>query len=335
MQLPVRSSLAAGFAVAAVAAGGVVVAPQAGAGVPRSMTATVNLAVSCGFPCYYGFDTVGVAEDETTGDTFYSPFDTAGALFEPTSVVYVPDEAFAAAGATGEVGHPLGLIPQVLGDAMNPVILKAILSQHAAAIAAVAPRLIADLLAFGSYANAAAAVVGLHLTTAVLDTITPTQWGGGKVFNDWVSVGNALQAMTIGIGAVVDGTWVPSLRIAAVSSRNQVANDILESPSVGSLESPNYAAYYTPVGCSGNKNGGCAVLPVTTSVSCGPGLMCGVAEPAVTVGACGVEVCKSVAGPAASRPAAARTARRAAGVTSKSVAAAAPKAAAARARSAR
>jgi hypothetical protein len=267
---------------------------------------------------------------------------------------YLPDEAFAAAGATGEVGHPLGLVPQLLADLMNPPILKAVLSQQPAAIAAVAPRLIADLAGFGSYANAAAAVVGLHLTTAVLDTITPTQWGGGKVMRDWVNFGNALQAMTIGIGAVVDGTWVPSLRIAAISSRNQVANDILEAPSVGYFESPsvgapdyfespsvgiiaspNYAAYYTPVGCSGNKNGGCAVLPVTTSVSCGPGVMCGVAQPAVTVGACGVEVCKSVAGSAASRPAAAKTARNTSRRTAKSVAAAAPKAAAARTRAER
>jgi hypothetical protein len=47
--------------------------------------------------------------------------------------------------------------------------------------------------------------------------------------------------MTIGIGAKVDDKWVPSVRVAAISARNQIANDIL-----GTQKHPNYARDYTP-----------------------------------------------------------------------------------------
>ncbi|MGV1005183.1 MAG: hypothetical protein ACOYEV_10575 [Candidatus Nanopelagicales bacterium] len=374
MQLSGRSSLSAGFTAAVVAAGAIVVAPQAAASVPRPLTAAVTLAAASDFTGPITISPITISPFDSVGDLFEStssayvvhPFDTVGDLFESTtSVYYDPDplDAPAVLEATGAVSHPMGLFPELLADAMNPPILKAILGQQMSEIAAVAPRLFADLAAFGPYVNAAMAVVGMYVTTAVMDTVAPAQWGGGKVLHDWVNVGIALQAMTIGIGATVDGTWVPSLRVAAISTRNQIANDItggttspgeIESPnaqSTGStlsngigattsttyLETPNYAAYYTPVGCA-NGNA-CAVLPVSTTVGCGgdPNALCAVAQPAAweELGACGEEICRAVAEPAASQRAATTTARNAAHVALKSAVAAAPKTAAARTRSAR
>ena len=291
----VRSSLVAGLAAAVVAAGVITVAPQAVASAPRSATASVTLA----------------ADFVPVGCSSYNCWSVPLVVDSTTSMVYAPG------GQDGElesVSHPLGLIQQL---GVQPPIYKAIIGPKTGNFMQVAPQIVTDVAAFGGYTNAAAAVVGQRATLALGDTFTPAKWGDGNVRQEWRDVGVAFQAMTIGIGATVDGAWVPSLRVAAFSIRNQIANDIAgRTPtSIGAL--PNYAAYYTPVGCSGNKNGGCAVLPTYTTVGCGcgPCLACEVEEPA------------------AAKPAMAKTAGSAVRVTAK--AAATPKAAAARTRSAR
>ncbi|MGV1005192.1 MAG: hypothetical protein ACOYEV_10620 [Candidatus Nanopelagicales bacterium] len=292
MSLSVRNPLMAGFAAAVVAAGTLAVAPEVVSSTPSPVTTTVTLAAIgewCGSAC---LDTVGY---------LFHPATSVGALFDPTtSVVYAPADEW----ATGSVSHPLGLIPQLIGDAMNPPILGAIRGLQIGEVEAVAPLVSADLAAFLKSANGAAAVVGQQVSIAVRDTVTPAQWGGGKVRTDWANVGIALQAMTIGLGATVDGTWVPSLRIAAISTRNQIANDIAGANSTSIAEStlPNYMAHYTPVGCQWHGS----------SVN----MDCGIAEPA------------------ASKPAnmTMATARSAARVTAKATATATPKASAARTR---
>ena len=304
MQLSVRSTLAAGCAAAVVAAGAVAVTPQSVASAPRSATASVNLAA-------------------TTGTLV----NTVGHLFDANTLVsYTPNDPQ----ANESVSHALGLIPQLLGDAMNPPILKAVLGQQLGAIAAVAPQLIADLAAFGSYTSAAAEVVVKVIAGAIRDTVTPSQWGAGKVLQDWAGVGAAAEALTIGIGARVEGVWVPSLRVAAISTRNQIANDIANGPTTNviaasahlrasvsaqvTLEatSPNYAADYTPTAG--------VTLEVVSPLDC----YCDYVVPDST----------SNVFLAAAKPAAARIVRSRAGATPKA-AAATPAAAAARTRSAK
>ena len=276
MQLSVRSTLAAGCAAAVVAAGAVAVTPQSVASAPRSETASVNLAA-------------------TTGTLF----NTVGHLFDANTLVsYTPIDPQ----DTESVSHVLGLIPQLLGDVTNPPILKAVLGQQLGAIAAVAPQLIADLAAFGSYTGAAAEVVVKVIAGAIRDTVTPSQWSAGTVLQDWAKIGFALQAMTIGIGARVDGVWVPSLRVAAISTRNQIANDIANGPtttvvagsaslraaasstSTGSTTLPNYANDYEPDDCNPAKCGTSGMVVVeTTSAGCGTGSYCRVRAPLAAV----------------------------------------------------
>jgi hypothetical protein len=263
-------------AAAVVAAGAIAVTPQPVASAPRSLTASVTLAA-------------------TTGTIF----NTAGHLFDPTTLVsYTPIDPQ----DTVSVSHALGLIPQLLGDVMNPPILKALLGQQLGAIAAVAPQVIADLAALGSYTAAAVAVVGQVISTAIRDTFTPAQWGAGNVLQDWAKIGFAVQAMTIGIGARVDGVWVPSLRVAAISTRNQIANDIASGPTTTVIAAsahplspqasqvilettlPNYANDYEPDDCNPAKCGtGNMVVVETTSAGCGTGSYCRVRAPLAAV----------------------------------------------------
>jgi len=137
------------------------------------------------------------------------------------------------------VSHPVGLIPELLQDAKNPPILQAIFIKTLQGKTITLN--VSDVSDFLVYANAAGAVVGQQVHTAVHDTVTPSQWGGGKVLTDWVNAAQVTGAMTIGIGAKVDDKWVPSIRVAAISARNQIANDIL-----GTQTHPNYARDYTP-----------------------------------------------------------------------------------------
>ena len=301
MHLSVRSTLAAGCAAAVVAAGAV--APQSVASAPRSLTASVTLAATSGTM----FNTVGHLFDANTLIT-YTPIDPQN---------------------TESVSHVLGLIPQLLGDATNPPILQAILGQQLGAIAAVAPQLVADLAAFGSYSGAAVGVVGQVIATAIRDTVTPAQWGGGNVLQDWAKIGFALQSMTFGIGARVDGVWVPSLRVAAISTRNQIANDIASGPTTtvvaGSahplspqasqviLETtlPNYANDYEPEDCNPAKCGTSGMVVVeATPDGCGTGSYCRVRAPLAAVD------------PAASKSAATKSVRSRVSATPKAAAAA-------------
>jgi len=319
MQLSVRSTLAAGCAAAVVAAGAVAVTPQSVASAPRSETASVNLAA-------------------TTGTLF----NTVGHLFDANTLVsYTPIDPQ----DTESVSHVLGLIPQLLGDVTNPPILKAVLGQQLGAIAAVAPQLIADLAAFGSYTGAAAEVVVKVIAGAIRDTVTPSQWGAGTVFQDWAGVGAALEAMTIGIGARVEGVWVPSLRVAAISTRNQIANDIANGPTTNviaasahlrasvsaqvTLEttSPNYAADYTPTAG--------VTLEVVPQPDCGPA--CFYAVPQPTPDGCGnpAALCRVRAPLAAVKTAAATRGARGTVIATSKASAATTKAAAARTRSAK
>lgn len=272
MQRSVRSALVGGFAATVLAAGAITAAPDSLAGAQRSTTAAVTLT-AIGFNCKTCVSTTIV--------------------LDPTPIVYAPADAW----AVESVSHALGVVPQLLGDAMNPPVLVAIAGQQMSEVAAAVPHVYADLAAFGGYTNAAAAVVGQRITIALGDTVTPTQWGGGRVLQSWADAGGALQAMTIGIGATVDGAWVPSLRVAAISIRNQVANDIAgRSPtSTGAL--PNYAAHYVPLSF--------ADLPAYPSVGHCSG--------------CGCVLC-DVAAPSAAQPATVKTARSAAHVTAKAAA---------------
>jgi len=295
MQVNVRSTLAAGCAAAVVAAGAVAVSPQSVASAPRSLTASVTLAAHAG-----------------------TVFNTFGHLFDANTLVsYTPIDPL----DTESVSHALGLIPQLIADVTNPPILQAVLGQQLGAIAAVAPQLIADLAAFGSYAGAAVGVVGQVIATAIRDTVTPAQWGGGNVLQGWADVGFAVQAMTIGIGARVDGVWVPSLRVAAISTRNQIANDIAlgaTAPVVAASAHPraavssrvdlwavlpNYANDYEPDDCNPAKCGtGNLVVVETTSDACGR-TWCRVRAPLAAVES------------ATSKPAAARAVRSGASAT--------------------
>jgi len=313
MQLSVRSTLAAGCAAAVVAAGAV--APQSVASAPRSLTASVTLAAHAG-----------------------TVFNTFGHLFDANTLVsYTPIDSQDAE----SVSHALGLIPQLIADVTNPPILQAVLGQQLGAIAAVAPQLIADLAAFGSYSGAAVGVVGQVIATAIRDTVTPAQWGGGNVLQDWADVGFAVQAMTIGIGARVGGVWVPSLRVAAISTRNQIANDI----ALGAT-APVVAASAHPRAAVSSQVDYWAVLPNYANdyqPDCNPAL-CGTSglwEVETPSPACdgGYSICRvraplAAVKSAAAQPAAAKAVR--GGVTAaKKAAAAAPKAVAARARSAK
>jgi hypothetical protein len=147
------------------------------------------------------------------------------------------------------VSHPVGLISQLLQDAQNPPILQAIVyspAQHRAI--AIFTECAAE---YQSYAAAANAVINKFVGHAVNDTFTPAQWGGGKVINDWVNAAQVTGAMTIGIGVRVDDKWVPSIRVAAISARNQIANDIL-----GTQKHPNLARDYSP-------DDNCSATPIT------------------------------------------------------------------------
>jgi hypothetical protein len=303
MHLSVRSTLAAGCVAAVVAAGAVGVGPESVASGPRSLTASVSLAAHAG-----------------------TVFNTFGHLFDANTLVsYIPIDPQ----VSESVSHVLGLVPQLLGDVRNPPILKAVLGQQLGTVAAVAPQLIADLAAFGSYTGAAAAVVGQVVTIAIRDTATPAGWGAGNVLWDWADVGFAVQAMTIGIGARVDGVWVPSLRVAAISTRNQIANDIASGPTTtvvaGSahplspqasqviLETtlPNYANDYEPEDCNPAKCGTSGMVVVeTTPDGCGTGSYCRVRAPLAAVD------------PAASKPLATKTVRSRVSATPKAAAAA-------------
>jgi len=143
------------------------------------------------------------------------------------------------------VSHPVGLISQLLQDAKNPPILEAITS--AGGISPVFDNVYFQTTItkrideYQSYAAAANAVINKFVGHAVNDTVTPAQWGGGKVLTDWANAASAWEALTVGIGATVDAKWVPSIRVAAISTRNQIANNIL-----GTQKHPNYARDYTP-----------------------------------------------------------------------------------------
>jgi hypothetical protein len=144
------------------------------------------------------------------------------------------------------VSHPVGLIPQLIGDALNPPILGAVVAQvrtnECPCIIKYLAATISDWAAALTYSSAAATVVGQYAGVAIHDTVTPSQWGGGKVLNDWALAAAVGEAMTIGVGATVDDKWVPSIRVALISTRNQIANDIL-----GTQTHPNYARDYTPL----------------------------------------------------------------------------------------
>jgi hypothetical protein len=145
----VRSALVAGFAATVVTAGVITVEPPAVASAPRSTTASVTLAgAACAnnscLPC--------------------SPY-CASVVYTPVGEVQL-----------GLVSHPTGLISQLVGTA--PPILQAI-TGTSVTLMAVAPKIVRDVAEFGGYANAAGAVVGQQITTAVRDTFTPAQWGGG------------------------------------------------------------------------------------------------------------------------------------------------------------
>jgi hypothetical protein len=253
-------------------------------------------------------------------------FNTFGHLFDANTLVsYTPIDPL----DTESVSHALGLIPQLIADVTNPPILQAVLGQQLGAIAAVAPQLIADLAAFGSYAGAAVGVVGQVIATAIRDTVTPAQWGGGNVLQGWADVGFAVQAMTFGIGARVDGVWVPSLRVAAISSRNQIANDIASGPTTTVVAAsahplspqasqvilettlPNYANDYEPEDCNPAKCGTSGMVVVeTTPDGCGTGSYCRVRAPLAAVD------------PAASKPSATKSVRSRVSATPKAAAAA-------------
>jgi hypothetical protein len=305
----IRSSLVAGFAATIVAAGVITVAPQPVASAPRSTTARISESA-----VLMASSTDVVGNNCSPSECYES---TGSLLLDPTTLVTYEVEsqwnAGVPAGAGGggivvsSVSHPRGLIPQLVGIA--PPIYKAIVGSKTVTLMEVAPKMIQGVAEFGGYANAAGAVVGQQMEVAMSDTFSPAQWGGGKVLQDWRNVGVALQAMTIGIGATVDGVWVPSLRIAAFSIRHQIANDIAgRTPSsIGWL--PNYARDYVPT-VTGN-------LPSywSTTVGCKP-----------TSAGCLDEI---EAVPSVGLPAAVLSARNTARITSKSVAAAAPKATAA------
>jgi len=307
----VRSALVAGFAATIVAAGVITVAPQSVASAPRSTTARISESAVL---MASSTDLVGNGCKD-----YQCSVSTGSLLFNPTTLVTY-EEVSPNAGeveyVVDSVSHPLGLFPQLVGT--PPPIYKAITGSKNVTLMEVAPKIIQGVAEFGGYANAAVAVVGQQMAVAMSDTFTPAKWGRGKVLQDWRDVGGAFQAMTIGIGATVDGVWVPSLRVAAFSIRNQIANDIAgrTSSSIGWL--PHFARDYTPVMID--------TLPTISAV----GTFCG----------CACEAC-DVAEPAAAKSARAKTVGSTARITSKSVAAAAPKvavapkAAATRARSAK
>jgi hypothetical protein len=306
----VRSALVAGFAATVVAAGVITVAPEAVASAPRLTTARISESA-----VLMASSTV-IGQDGCSG----CYMSTGSLLFDPTtSVTYEEVQPNAGgdvdAGAGGlvvsSVSHQLGLIPHLLAEAINPSIVTAILGSKTTSLMAIAPKILEDVAEFGDYANAAGTVVGRQMEVAMSDTFTPTQWGGGKVLRDWRNVGGALNAMTIGIGANVDGVWVASLRVAAFSIRNQIANDIAgrTSSSIGWL--PHYARDYTPTSI--------VALPAYPAVgSCSD---------------CGCSKCDSEVEAAAAKSARAKTVGSAARIAAK--AAATPKAAAARTRSAK
>ena len=204
MQLSFRTPLIVGAAVAVVA----------GSIVPGAST-----------PARFNVGDVGVVDDVAVqladvqkGEFLAVVIRTIGDLFDAAhSYTYIPN------GSGPSVSHPVGLIPELLQDAKNPPILTAITSnltqRHIIDIS-----LVSDFL---GYANAARAVVGQQVGKAVHDTFTPSEWGGGKVLNDWSDTALVKEAMTLGVGAEVNGKWVPSLRVAAFSTRNQIADDIL------------------------------------------------------------------------------------------------------------
>jgi hypothetical protein len=117
--------------------------------------------------------------------------------------------------------------------------------------------------------------------------------------------------MTVGIGATIDGVWVASLRVAAFSLRNQIANDIAgRTPSsIGWL--PHFARDYAPMAI--------AELPAYPAVGSCSG--------------CGCGRCDSEVEATAAQSARAKTVGSAARIAAR--AAAAPKAASARTRSAK
>jgi hypothetical protein len=302
----VRSSLVAGFAATVVAAGVITVAPQPVASAPRSTTA--RIAESAVLMAR----STDIGQDGCPG----CYMSTRSLLFDPTtSVTYedlqpnAGDDEYVA----DSVSHPRGLIPQLVGT--PPPIYKAIVGSKTVTLMEVAPKMVMDVAEFGGYASAAGVVVGQQMEVAMSDTFSPAQWGGGKVLQDWRKVGEAVNALTIGIGATVDGVWVPSWRVAAFSLRNQIANDIAGRTPASNDWLPNYARDYTPT-VTGN-------LPiyVSTTVGCKP-----------TSPGCLNEF---EAVPSVGLPAAALSARNTARITSKAVAAAAPRAAATRARSAK
>lgn len=311
----VRSSLVAGFAATIVAAGVITVAPQAVASAQRSATARISESA------VLMARSTDIGQDGCPG----CYMSTGSLLLDPTTSVTYEVESQPNAGGGGyvvdSVSHPLGLIPQLFGT--PPPIYKAIAGSKTVTLMAVAPKMIRGVAEFGGFASAAGIVVGQQMEVAMSDTFAPARWGGGKVLQDWSNVGVALQAMTVGIGATVDGVWVPSLRVAAFSIRNQIANDIAGRTPASNGWLPNYARDYAPT-VTGNLN---IPIYVSTTVGCKPTSAGCLDEPEAV--------------PSVGLPAAVLSARNAARITSKSVAAAAPKAtsapkaAAARTRSAK
>ena len=214
----------------------------------------------------YGYKTtLGSA----TADLFATDFVTYRPLVS-VNADRVTSAAVAEPPVPDTVSHPRGLIPQLLGDALNPPILTALTTAivHQTPLPSVAT-LAADLAAYRSYRDAALEIIGAFLTQAVRATLTPSQWGGGNVVNAWLDAAAVTEAMTIGTGvtttsrvqAVVaaptvsqappESVWVPSIRVAAASTRNQIADDIS-----GEQQHPNYARDYTPITTSSENVAG-------------------------------------------------------------------------------
>lgn len=170
--------------------------------------------------------------------------DVAALIITPGPVDEIP--------AIATVSRPRGLLPQLAGDMLNPPMIMAVVNtMFNQAPMPPAEALAANMTTYRSYQDAALAIIGSFLKQAVRVTFTPSQWGGGNVIGGWFNVGVVTEALTIGTGVAVTSdpasgvraTWVPSIRDALISTRNQIANDIL-----GEQKYPNYAHDYQPTG---------------------------------------------------------------------------------------
>ena len=190
MQLSVRSPLIAGFAAWVVAASVVGATPGVVSSGPRLAYVPVVLSALADQKVVFSGKQLEAVLLLFSSD-----------LFDPSdSYTYVPN------GSGPSVSHPVGLIPQLVGDLANPPVLTALINSVREPEKIQWGSAGADIAAFGGYATPAAVVIGQKVHTAVHDTFTPTQWGGGKVLNDWNTAAAALEAETVGVGDTVNGT---------------------------------------------------------------------------------------------------------------------------------